>query len=125
MDEILIPLDNTVAQVVTSVTTETSAHGISLHAPSGLTWTEGVNRFSNGAIYIVNVPADGNWKLRIPATAGEYEYSVQVSSRENINFHHYYTKKFNKKILEFKHPIAGEWLQLWCSLTSHKRFLDG
>ena len=108
MDEILIPLDNTVAQAVISVTTENSANGINLYAPSGLTWTEGMNRLSNVVMNIVDVPADGNWKLRIPATAGEYQYSVEVSSDENINFHHYYTKKFNKKILEFKHPIAGE-----------------
>lgn len=95
-----------------SVITENSTNDISLHAPSGLKRTEVMTRLSNGAIYIVDAPVDGNWKLRIPNTAGEYQYSVKISSNENIDFKHYYTKKFNKKILEFRDPLAGEWLFL-------------
>ncbi len=107
-DEILIPLDDTVGQLVISTTTENSADGISLEAPSGITWTEGLNRLSNVAIYIVDMPADGNWKLQVPVDAGEYQYSVKVSSSENINFNHRYMKKANRKVMEIKSPIAGK-----------------
>ncbi len=108
MDEILIPLDDTITQLIISTTTENSADGISLQAPSGITWTEGLIRLSNVAIYIVDMPVDGNWKLQVPVDAGEYHYSVKVSSTENINFNHRYMKKANRKVLEIKSPIAGK-----------------
>ena len=109
VDEILIPIDDTISQLVISATTENNANGISLHAPSGVAWTEGMNRFPNVAIYIVDSPTVGNWKLRVPVGAGEYQYSVKVSSTENINFNHGYMKEMNKKILELESPIAGKW----------------
>ena len=109
VDEILIPLDDTISQLVISATTENNANGISLHAPSGVAWTEGMNRLSNVAIYIVDSPTDGNWKIRVLVGAGKYQYSVKVSSTENINFEHCYRKKVNRKIFELIHPIAGKW----------------
>lgn len=92
------------------------ANGVSLRAPSGLEWTEGLNRLDNAAIYIVDLPADGEWKLQVPVDAGDYKYSVKVSSAENINFNHHYTKKVNGKTLEFKSPLAGKFL---ASRVSH------
>lgn len=116
IDEISIPLDNTITQLVISTTTEKKANGVSLRAPSGLEWTEGLNRLDNAAIYIVDLPADGEWKLQVPVDAGDYKYSVKVSSAENINFNHHYTKKVNGKTLELKSPLAGKFL---ASRVSH------
>ena len=109
MDEILIPLDDTIGELVISTTFENNVNGISLQAPSGLAWTEGVNRLSNAAIYIVDSPTDGNWTLQIPVDAGNYRYSVKASSAENINFNHRYMKHVNRKIVEIKSPLAGKW----------------
>jgi hypothetical protein len=107
MDEILIPLDETIAELVISTTVENSANSISLQAPSGLLWTEGMNRLSNVAIYIIDSPADGNWTLQIPVDAGNYQYSVKASSSENINFKHRYMKYVNRKTMELKSPLIG------------------
>ena len=109
IDEILIPLDNTITEMVVSVTAEDTADGISLKAPSGVVWSEGLNRLSNVAIYIVDSPVDGDWKLQIPIDAGNYQYSVKVGSPENINFDYGYKKKLRKaKIIDVKSPIVGK-----------------
>ncbi|CAB4001440.1 Hypothetical predicted protein [Paramuricea clavata] len=121
VDEILIPLDDTISQLVISATTEKNANGISLHTPSGVAWTEGMNRFPNVAIYIVDSPMVGNWKFRVPVDAGKYQYTVKVSSTENINFNHGYMKNVNKKILELKSPIAGEPAQVYLTISGEKQ----
>ena len=109
IDQILIPLDNTVTEMAVSITAEKTADSISLKAPSGMVWNEGLNRLSNVAIYIVDSPVDGDWKLQIPIDAGNYQYSVKVGSPENINFNHGYKKKLRRtKILDIKSPIAGK-----------------
>ena len=108
-DEISIPLDNTITEMVVSVTAEDTADSISLQAPSGMVWSEGLNRLSNVAIYIVDSPVDGDWKLQIPINAGNYQYLVKVASPENINFDHGFKKKFGKtKTVDIKSPIAGK-----------------
>lgn len=108
VDEILFTLDDTVDRLIVSTSTEKSAADVSLRAPSGITWTEGKNTMINAAVYIVDVPADGDWKLEIPASAGEYDYSVKVSSKENINFKHDFKKSVNRKKLDLKYPLAGK-----------------
>ncbi|XP_028413142.1 von Willebrand factor A domain-containing protein 7-like [Dendronephthya gigantea] len=121
VDEILIALDDTVDRLVVSTTTENSATDVSLRAPSGIAWDEGKNIMTNAAVYIVDLPADGDWKLEVPVSAGEYRYSVKVSSKENINFKHDFKKSVNRRKVDLKYPLAGEQAEVELRMAGEKQ----
>ena len=108
-NQVAIPVDDTVSGLVVTVTTANSPNGISLITPTGKTWTEGKTTLSKVVGYNINSPLiKGMWKLLVPSSVGNYGYSAEVSSSQNIDFKHHYTKYYNKKLIQIRNPLAGK-----------------
>lgn len=107
--QIAIPVDNTVSKLVVTITTANHPKGISLIAPTGRAWTRGRTLLTKVLVYNIDSPIKGIWKLLVPSSVGKYEYSAKVTSPENIDFEHYYTKHDNRKLIHVRSPLAGRY----------------
>ena len=107
-----IPVDDTVTNLVVTVTTEKSPHGVQLYTPTGHVQTAGETVLSNVIFFSVSFKRSlfygGLWKLVVPSSVGKYEYSAKVSSPENIDFEHYFSKTERGKLVHLRNPLAGK-----------------
>ncbi len=103
-----IPIDDTVTQLVVTVTTERSPHGVQLYTPTSHVQTAGRTILSRVIFFSVNNPIKGFWKLVVPSSVGKYEYSAKVISPENIDFEHYFSKTERGKWVHLRNPLAGK-----------------
>jgi hypothetical protein len=107
-----IPVDDTVTNLVVTVTTENSPHGVQLYTPTGHVQTAGKTVLSKVIFFSVSFKHSsfhgGLWKLVVPSSVGRYEYSAKVSSPENIDFEHYFSKTERRKLVYLRNPLAGK-----------------
>ena len=103
-----IPVDDTVTQLVVTVATAHSPHGIQLYTPTGHVQTAGRTVLSQVIIFSVDNPVQGLWKLMVPSSVGKYEYSAKIISPENIDFEHYFSKLERRKWVNLRNPLAGK-----------------
>ena len=103
-----IPIDDTVTQLVVTVTTDSSPHGVQLYTPTGRVQTAGREIMSKVILFNVDNPIKGFWKLVVPSSVGKYEYSAKVISPENIDFEHYFSKRERGKWVNLRNPLAGK-----------------
>ena len=105
---IAIPVDDTVTKLVITVTTERSPHSVQLYTPTGRVQTTGKTVLSWVIVISVDDPPKGSWKLVIPSSVGKYEYMAKVSSPENIDFKHYFSKVERRKAVSLQNPLTGK-----------------
>ena len=103
-----IPVDDTVTKLVVTVTTESSPRSIQLYTPTGRVQTAGKTVLSRVIIFSLNSPYKGLWKLVVPSSVGKFEYSAKVTSPENIDFQHYFSKAERGKMVQLRNPLAGK-----------------
>ena len=103
-----IQIDDTVTQLIVTVTTDSSPHGIQLNTPTGQLQTTGKTVLSKVIIFIVNNTVKGLWNLMVPSSVGKYDYSAKVSSPENIDFEHFFSKMERRKMVNLRNPLAGQ-----------------
>lgn len=113
---IAVPVDDTVTKLIVTVTTENSPRGIQLKRPTGSIQTAGRTVLNKVIVFSVDNPIRGLWRLVVPSSVGKYEYSAKISSPENIDFEHYFSKiDRRKKLIPLRNPLAGQIAQV--SLT--------
>lgn len=107
-NKIAIPVDDTVTKLVITVTTESSPHGVQLYTPTGRVQTSGKTILSRVILFSVSSPLKGFWKLVVPSSVGKHEYMAKVSSPENIDFEHYFSKVERRKAVSLRNPLTGK-----------------
>ncbi|KAL9960335.1 hypothetical protein ACROYT_G033781 [Oculina patagonica] len=106
-----IPLDDSIEKVIVTVTTQNTGPNIILKDPSGNTFSSGKVPFPQGALYEINNPMPGSWKLVISG-AGKHTYLVKGSSKTNVDFDFFFVMipsyGTNKKPIPISQPLLGE-----------------
>ena len=121
-----IPIDDSTEKIIISVTTEQRGPSITLKDPRGYLFTSGKISLSKGAIYEINHPRPGTWKLTVSG-AGKHTYQVKGSSKTNIDFEYFFvmipTRGRNKKPIPISYPLLGECTFICICSTCPFRFL--
>ena len=106
-----IPIDDSTEKIIISVTTERMNPTITLKDPRGNSVTSGKIYLSRGAIYEINHPRPGTWKLTV-SRAGKHSYQVKGSSKTNIDFEHFFvmipSRGRTKRPIPISHPLLGK-----------------
>ena len=106
-----IPIDDSTENIIVSVTTERMGPRITLKDPRGSIIRSGKISLSRGAIYELNNPRPGTWRLTV-SSAGKHSYQVRGSSKTNVNFEHFFvmipTRGKSKKPIPISHPLLGK-----------------
>ena len=106
-----IPVDDSTEKLIISVTTERLGPSITLKDPRGHVITSGKIYLSKAAIYEINNPRPGMWKL-IVSRAGKHSYQVKGSSKTNVDFEYFFimipTRGRSKKPIPISHPLLGK-----------------
>lgn len=106
-----IPIDDSTEKIIISVTTERMNPTITLKDPRGNSVTSGKIYLSRGAIYEINHPPPGTWKLTV-SRAGKHSYQVKGSSKTNIDFEHFFvmipSRGRTKRPIPISHPLLGK-----------------
>ena len=108
-----IPVDDSTEKLIVSVTTERMGPSITLKDPRGSFVTSGKIYLSRGAIYEIDHPQPGTWKLTV-SRAGKHSYQVKGSSKTNVDFEYFFvmipTRGRSKTPIPISHPLLGECL---------------
>ena len=114
-----IPVDDSTEKLIISVTTERMGPSITLKDPRGHVIRSGKIYLSKGAVYEINNPQPGKWKLTV-LRAGKYSYQVKGSSKTNVDFEYFFimipTRGRSKKPIPISHPLLGKCLEV-CTHT--------
>ena len=106
-----IPIDDSTEKIIISVATERMNPTITLKNPRGYSVTSGKISLSRAAIYEINHPLPGTWKLTV-SRAGKYSYQVKGSSKTNIDFEHFFvmipSRGRTKRPIPISHPLLGK-----------------
>lgn len=106
-----IPVDDSTEKLIISVTTERMGPSITLKDPRGHVIRSGKIYLSKGAVYEINNPQPGKWKLTV-LRAGKYSYQVKGSSKTNVDFEYFFimipTRGRSKKPIPISHPLLGQ-----------------
>lgn len=110
-----IPVDDSTEKLIISVTTERMGPSITLKDPRGHVIRSGKIYLSKGAVYEINNPQPGKWKLTV-LRAGKYSYQVKGSSKTNVDFEYFFimipTRGRSKKPIPISHPLLGKCLEV-------------
>ena len=105
-----ILVDDSTEKIIISVSTERMGPSINLRDPRGASITSGKISLSNGAIYEINHPRPGTWKL-IVSGAGKDNYLIKGSSKTNVDFEYFFvmipTHGGSTKPIPISHPLLG------------------
>ena len=116
-----IPIDDSTEKIIVSVTTERMGPRITLKDPRGYIIRSGKISLSKGAIYELNNPRPGTWRLTV-SSAGKHSYQVRGSSKTNVDFEHFFvmiaSRGRNKKPIPISHPLLGKCTTT--TLATHK-----
>ena len=114
-----IPVDDSTEKLIISVITERMGPSITLKDPRGHVITSGKIYLSKGAIYEINNPRPGMWRLMV-SRAGKHSYQVKGSSKTNVDFEYFFimipTRGRSKKPIPISHPLLGKCLTV-CTHT--------
>lgn len=106
-----IPVDDSTEKLIISVTSERMGPSITLKDPRGHVIKSGKIYLSKGAVYEINNPQPGKWKLTV-LRAGKYSYQVKGSSKTNVDFEYFFimipTRGRSKKPIPISHPLLGQ-----------------
>ena len=106
-----IPIDDSTEKIIISVATERMNPRITLKNPRGYSMTSGKIYLSRGAIYEINHPRPGTWKLTV-SRAGKHSYQVKGSSKTNVDFEHFFvmipSRGRTKRPIPISHPLLGK-----------------
>jgi len=105
-----IPVDDSTEKLIISVTTEQMGPSITLKDPRGYFVTSGKIYLSRGAIYEINHPQPGAWKLTV-SRAGKHSYHVKGSSKTNVDFEYFFVMiptRGSKTPIPISHPLLGQ-----------------
>lgn len=111
-----ILVDDSTEKIIISVLTEQMGPSINLRDPIGVSVTSGKIALSKGAIYEINHPRPGTWKLIISG-AGKHNYLIKGSSKTNVDFEYFFvmipSHGSSTKPIPISHPLLGE-CHLFC-----------
>ncbi|XP_031573152.1 von Willebrand factor A domain-containing protein 7-like [Actinia tenebrosa] len=107
----VILVDDSVKNMIISVSTQNSNPVIVLRDPSGRRFTGRKISLYRAAIYELINPTPGRWTLSVAASAGKYHYLVRGSSDSNIDFDYYFVMLPTRKgryPIPINQPLAGQ-----------------
>ncbi|XP_028399048.1 hemicentin-1-like [Dendronephthya gigantea] len=107
---IAIPVDDTVTKLIVTIVTK-HPHSVQLFTPTGRTQTSGRKVLSGVVIFSITHPIKGFWRL-VPPSTDKYEFTAKVSSPENIDFEHYFSKNERGKLVPLRNPLSGQSVQV-------------
>ncbi len=106
-----IPLDDSIEKVIVTVTTQNTGPNIILKDPLDRV-SSGKIPFARGALYEINSPMPGSWKLVISG-AGKHTYLVKGSSKTNVDVDFFFVMipsyGTNKKPIPISQPLLGKY----------------
>jgi len=106
-----ILVDDSTEKIIISVSTERKGPSINLRDPRGASITSGKISLSKGAIYEIDHPRPGTWKL-IVSGAGKHHYLIKGSSKTNVDFDYFFvmipTSGRSSKPIPISHPLLGK-----------------
>ena len=106
-----IPIDDSTEKIIVSVTTERMGPRITLKDPRGSIIRSGKISLSRGAIYELNNPLPGTWRLTV-SSAGKHSYQIRGSSKTNVDFEHFFVmipnSEIRRKPIPISHPLLGK-----------------
>ncbi len=115
-----ILVDDTTETIIITVSTERMGPSIDLRDSTGASVTSGKITLSKGAIYEINNPRPGTWKL-IVSGAGKHTYLIKGSSQTNVDFEYFFvmipTRGRNRQPIPILHPLLGKCYLVSVSLT--------
>ena len=120
-----VVVDDSTEKLIISVSTERMGPSINLRDPRGASVTSGKISLSTGAIYEINHPRPGTWKL-IVSGAGKHNYLIKGSSKTNVDFEYFFvmipTSGRSGKPIPISHPLLGEChlLCIFCTLVNNR-----
>lgn len=104
-----LPFDDSMEKVIVSVTTQNSGPMIDLKDPRGVSFSSGKTSFTKGAMFEINHPRPGIWKLIVSSGAGKHSYQIKGSSKTNLDFDYSFViPRAKMSPLSISHPIIGE-----------------
>ena len=106
-----IPVDDSTEKLIISVTTERMGPSITLKDPRGTLVTSGKIYLSSGAIYEINHPRPGTWKLTV-TRAGKHSYLVKGTSKTNVDFEYFFVMiptRGSRTPIPISHPLLGKY----------------
>ncbi|XP_031557718.1 von Willebrand factor A domain-containing protein 7-like [Actinia tenebrosa] len=107
----VILVDDSVKNMIISVSTQNPKPVIVLRDPSGTRFTGRKISLLRAAIYELIIPTPGRWTLSVAASAGKYHYLVRGSSDSNIDFDYYFVMLPTRKgryPIPINQPLAGQ-----------------
>ncbi|KAL9985051.1 hypothetical protein ACROYT_G007408 [Oculina patagonica] len=104
-----LPFDDSMEKVIVSVTTENSRPMIDLKNPLGVSVSSGKTALPKGAIFEVDHPKPGIWKLIVSSGAGKHSYLIKGSGKTNVDFDFIFVipRKWMSP-LPISHPLVGK-----------------
>lgn len=104
-------IDDSMEKVIVSVTTQNSGPKIDLVDPLGVSFSSGKTSLTKGAIFEVDRPKPGIWKLVVSSGAGKHSYLIKASGKTNVDFDFVFAipRKWMSP-LPISHPLIGELL---------------
>ena len=103
-----IPLDDSMNKVIVSVTTQNRRPSIVLRDPVGV--SKGRTTYlTRGAIFVVDHPKPGVWKLSVSPGAGKHSYVAKASGTGNLDFDFIFVHPRGRMPpLPIPHPLIGK-----------------
>ena len=101
--------DDVMEKVVVSVTTQNTGARIDLKDPRGIPVSLGKTILAKGAIFEIDYPRPGNWKLIVSSGAGKHSYVIKASSKTNLDFDFVFViPRKRMSPLPISHPLIGK-----------------
>ena len=104
----IIPVDETVEDLIVAFSAERASHLVELR-DSKETPAPVTERLDKGALWIVNSPARGVWRLVVPLEVGTHTFKVKSSSNFNLEFDYLFVLSGGKnREYPIEHPLIGK-----------------
>lgn len=101
-------VDDTMARIIVSVSSEKSGANIDLKDPRSVPVTSGKTVVSKVTIFQVHRPRPGMWKLVVPPGAGKHTYMFKGSSQTNLDFDFIFViPRHQGSPIPISHPLTG------------------
>lgn len=102
-------VDDTMERIIVTVATQNRGSTINLKDPRGLLVLSGKTLLSKGALFEVDHPTPGIWKLSVSSGAGKHSYLIKGSSHTNVDFDFIFIiPRKGMSPLPIPHPLIGE-----------------
>lgn len=100
--------DDVMEKVIVSVTTQNTGATIDLEDPRGVPVSSGKTTLAKGAIFEIDHPRPGRWRLTVSSGAGTHSYVIKASSKTNVDFDFVFViPRRRMSPLPISHPLIG------------------